>query len=221
MFKNLNLDSPMFRFLTTLTHYLVLSLVYIVSCIPIITIGAASTACYITHHKVIENDEGYVWQTYWEQFRSNFKQATLLWLIMILLTAFLAADCYLTYFYSLNNASFKIIFYVVAGMSIFFVTWTRYWFPYIAHVIDPIGKVLKNTLVMTIIHLPHSFCLASIYALCIAPFIVLPLNISISPVTLVLCPAVYMWLSYKPLTKVFINYWDMSDGYTGEPQKEE
>ena len=60
MFKDLNLDSPVFKLLTTLTHYLVLSLIYIVCCIPIVTIGAASTAFYITHHKVIENDEGYV-----------------------------------------------------------------------------------------------------------------------------------------------------------------
>ena len=133
---------------------------------------------------------------------------------------FLVADCYLTYFYSLSNATFKILFYVVAGMSILFVTWMRYWFPYIAHVVDPIGKVLKNTLVMCIIHLPQSIVLAVIYALCLAPFIILPVNISISPVTLVLCPAVYIWLSYKPLTKVFINYWDMSDGYSDEPEEE-
>ena len=140
---------------------------------------------------------------------------------MILLTAFLAADCYMTYYYSINSPSFRIIFYIIAGLSVFFVTWMRYWFPYIAHVEDPIGRVLKNTLVMCIIHLPYSICLAVIYALCLAPFIILPLNISISPVTLVLCPAVYTWLSYKPLTKVFINYWDMSDGYTGEPVNEE
>lgn len=216
MFGFLNIDGPFFKLLTKITNYLILAVTYVVCCIPIITVGAASTAMYITHHKVIENGEGYVWQTYWQQFRSNFKQATVLWLIMLLLTAILAADIFFAYMLSNVNAATRFVFILAIILCVLFITWMRYWFPYIAHVEDPIRRVLKNTLIMTIIHLPQSICIALIYALC-----VVPLFFFLNPAIIVLAPAVYSWLSYKPLTKVFVHYWDMSDGYTGEETEEE
>ena len=217
MFKFLNIDSPFYRLLSNITNYMILGVIYIISCIPVITIGAASTACYITHHKVIENDEGYVWQTFWQQFRANFKQSTLLWLIMLFLTAFLAVDCYITYMFSVKGTPSYYLFIFMLILAGIFVTWMRYWFPYIAHVEDPIRKVLKNTLIMCIIHLPQSILIAAIYAVC--AFLII--QFSFNPVVIVFAPILYTWLRYKPLTKVFINYWDMSDGYTDEPEKEE
>lgn len=217
MFKFLNLDSPFYRFLAKLTNYMILGVTYVISCIPIITIGAASTACYITHHKVIENDQGYVWQTYWQQFRANFKKGTLLWILMLLLTAFLVADCLITYMFSVKGTPSYYLFILMVVLSGIFITWMRYWFPYIAHVEDPIRTVLKNTLVMCIIHLPYSICIAAIYA--VSAFLII--LFSFNPVAIVFAPILYTVVSYRAFTKVFINYWDMSDGYTDEEETEE
>ena len=82
---------------------------------------------------------------------------------------------------------------------------------------DPIRTVLKNTLVMCIIHLPYSICIAAIYA--VSAFLII--LFSFNPVAIVFAPVLYTVVSYRAFTKVFINYWDMSDGYTDEDETEE
>lgn len=217
MFGLLNVDSPFYRGLNKITNYLILAVIYFFSCVPIITIGAASTALYSTHHKVLQNDDGYVWRTFWKEFRSNFKQGTVLWLIMALFTAFLAVDCYYAYIFSKTNTLMHFLFVALVVISLLCVTWMRYWFPYISHIEDPIRRVLKNTLIMCVAHLPCSVGILLIYAVCAAAMILIPPN----PFTMILLPILYIWTSYKLFCKVFVHYWDMSDGHTAEPEEKE
>jgi len=75
-----NIDNKFFRALNKLVDMVILSFCWIISCIPVFTIGAASTALYDTSRRVIHHDEGYVWRGYWHAFKVNFKQATKAWL---------------------------------------------------------------------------------------------------------------------------------------------
>ena len=58
-----------------------LSLIYVVFCVPLVTIGAATTSLYYVSAKVLRKDRGYVWSEFWHSFKLNFKPATLIWLI--------------------------------------------------------------------------------------------------------------------------------------------
>lgn len=58
-----------------------LSLIYVVFCVPLVTIGAATTSLYYVSAKVLRKDRGYVWSEFWHSFKLNFKPATLMWLI--------------------------------------------------------------------------------------------------------------------------------------------
>ncbi len=49
-----------------------LSVLWVIFCIPIITIGPATTALYYTTAKVIRRGRGYVWQEFWHAFKTNF-----------------------------------------------------------------------------------------------------------------------------------------------------
>ena len=69
-----NIDNKFFRALNKLVDMVILSFCWIISCIPVFTIGAASTALYDTSRRVIHRDEGYVWRGYWHAFKVNFKQ---------------------------------------------------------------------------------------------------------------------------------------------------
>ena len=76
---------------------------------------------------------------------------------------------------------------------------------------------LKNTLIMCVAHLPCSVGILLIYAVCAAAMILIPPN----PFTMILLPILYIWGSYKLFCKVFVHYWDMSDGHTAEPEEKE
>ena len=80
-----NYDNKFFRAVNKLADLVILSFCWLISCIPIFTIGAASSALYSAVHKSIRRGKGYVWSGYWSAFRSDFKQATKAWLIMLLI----------------------------------------------------------------------------------------------------------------------------------------
>ena len=50
-----------------------LNVIFVISCIPIVTIGAACTALYYTCVKVIRRDRSKLWKEYKQSFVDNFK----------------------------------------------------------------------------------------------------------------------------------------------------
>jgi len=208
MFGFLNIDGPFYKALTKISNYTILGVLWVISCAPIITAGAACTAVYAAHHKVIKNGNGYIWQTYWQQFRANFKQSTLLWLIMLLIGGFFVADFYILFRMGATRQTGFVTLLAVLGLLC--VMWMQYWFPYIAHIEDRIGTVLKNTMIITFAHLPQSILLLLIFALSVAINTLLPMHFI--TLTLILAPILYSLLSYGRFRKVFTNYWDMTDG---------
>lgn len=81
MNKNiLDPDSKLSRFLTRIMELVVLNFFFILTCIPLLTIGASVTALYATTLKMVRNEEGYVLRDYFKSFAKNFKQGTAFWL---------------------------------------------------------------------------------------------------------------------------------------------
>ncbi|MCR5747752.1 MAG: YesL family protein, partial [Lachnospiraceae bacterium] len=77
---------------------ILLNICFVISCIPLLTIGAAMTAMYSVTLKMADGEWGYVVKHYTDSFLKNLKQATLLWLILVFIGGFFAADVYVLYF---------------------------------------------------------------------------------------------------------------------------
>ena len=119
--KLFNLDSGLMRSLSKFTDCICLSLVYFVSCIPIITVGAASTALYYTVHKVLRHDRGYLFRDYLSSFRSNFRQVTPVWLAAAVIGGVLGADFYISSYYAkAENYFFALTVVVLLGITVWF-----------------------------------------------------------------------------------------------------
>lgn len=218
MFGFLNIDSPFYKTLSKITNYAFLGLLWVLSCIPIVTVSAACAAAYGTHHKVIKNGNGYLWGTYWQQFRANFVQSTLLGFIMLIFLGIFVMDLYfLLLMGALSKPFILVVFLVLVALCLM---WMQYWLPYIVHIDDPIGKVLKNTFIMCILHLPRSVWLLISALLSLAINISLPLSVILefpplaysASITLILTPVLYSLLTHRTFVRVFSNYWDMTDG---------
>ena len=91
-----NYDNKFFRGISVLVDCVIISVCWMLMCIPVFTIGAASAAMYDTVHKTIRRDKGYVWSGFWKSFRENFKPATKAWLIHLLILIVLGGDLYIT-----------------------------------------------------------------------------------------------------------------------------
>ena len=78
-----DLDNPVMRFLSRVADIMILNLLFILCSIPVFTTGASLSALYYCLFKMKEGTEGYLVRKFFHSFRENFKQATLMWLIML------------------------------------------------------------------------------------------------------------------------------------------
>ena len=71
-----NTENKLWSAVNSAVDAILLNIMWLISCVPVITIGAATTAYYYTTHKVIRNQRSGIWKEYWSSFKGNFKQAT-------------------------------------------------------------------------------------------------------------------------------------------------
>ena len=85
-----NTNVPFWQFMNTLARFTALNLVYLVTLIPIITIGPARAALYSTMFAYDEHDDVNLVREYLKRFKREFKQGLAAWvLVAILATAIL------------------------------------------------------------------------------------------------------------------------------------
>ena len=87
-------DHPVWNFLGKLTDMVLLTGLWILCSIPLVTIGAATAALYDVSFQMAENQEGYIVRSFFKSFRKNWKRATAVWLITAGLGILLASDVY-------------------------------------------------------------------------------------------------------------------------------
>lgn len=87
-----DIDSPLMNGLGKIFDCIMLSLCWISASLPIITMGAASGALYRTAYRCIRHDEGHLLKTFWDTWRKNLKNGIIVWLPVLAVFIFLAAD---------------------------------------------------------------------------------------------------------------------------------
>lgn len=98
-------DSPVMQFVGKVADMIILNLLTLILSIPIITFGAAYTAKYYVSMKIIRGEEGTVFKPYFKAFKNNFKQATLIWIIQLVILILIGADWLWIYTKGFNNVN--------------------------------------------------------------------------------------------------------------------
>lgn len=88
----LRFDSPIMLFIGKVTDFVVLNFLWLICCIPIVTIGAATCAKYTVGMKIVREEDSAVIKPFFEAFKENFKQTTIIWLILLAVTAICTVD---------------------------------------------------------------------------------------------------------------------------------
>ena len=80
-----NLDNPIWRFMGKVFDMMVLTVLWVVTSLPVFTIGASTTALYYAGMKLAKDQEGYVVKDFFHSFRENFRK-NIGWTILMITT---------------------------------------------------------------------------------------------------------------------------------------
>ncbi|WP_159096411.1 MULTISPECIES: YesL family protein [Miniimonas] len=146
-------DSALLRFLSKVADVMVLNLVFVLTSLPIVTIGASLTALNYTALRIVDGECESVLDCYRRSFRQNLRQATVLFgivvgLAVVLVAWFLIAD-------GLAIASIvRFALYIVLFLVTFqAVIGALFVFPYLAKFEGSTREVLGNARKMSLRHL--------------------------------------------------------------------
>lgn len=155
MSKLFRMDSPLMRFLAKIADLMVLNILFCVTSIPLITIGASWTALYSVTLKMVRDEEGSVSRSYFRSFRQNFRQATLLWLGVLVVLALLVLDIRVLNGMAGGTAP-GLLRVGVEILALLGIMVLQYLFPSLARFEASLADTLKNACMMALAHLPKT-----------------------------------------------------------------
>ncbi len=138
--------------LTSIGDCICLSVLWIVFSLPVVTIGASTTALYAAAYHTIRRKEGALWSRFWGAFRENFKRSTLLGLVVFAVLALLTMDVFVLRGVRLSGGAFGGLFYVVLVLWCLAVTWAVYVASYAARFNGSVREVLKFGFMLMTLH---------------------------------------------------------------------
>lgn len=194
-----NYDNKFSQGLSKVFDILYVSVLWVLACIPIVTIGAATTALYYTVNKVVRHGRGYIWKDFWGAFRSNFKQSTIVWLVVMAASALLIFDTYVMWHVAAAGQSIGKIYLFFTIVEIFVVMWAIYLFSYIARFENTTKATMKNAFIITFANLPRTLLMLAV--LLLGVFLVYLFTYSI-----VLVPGLCALLISYPMETIFRKY---------------
>ena len=148
--KIFNLDNGIMRFFSRIFDIVVLNFTFIICCIPIFTIGASLTAMYSVTLKMVSNEESHIIRSFLKAFKQNFKQGTVIGIIAIIITFFIAVD--LRIIGIIGDDRFKVLQVLCYVLAIWGYIIFLYAFPMLARFKNTTKEVFKNSFILSVIN---------------------------------------------------------------------
>ena len=167
-------DTPISTMIGKTLDILLLSALWFICCIPVITIGASTTALYYAVVKCLRKGRGYVLQNFFHAFRQNFIPATVLWLFYGIL-AFVLYICFV-FAAALNNAGLRFFMSTMyMFMGFVFLSMGSYSFPILSRCSMKCSQIIKFSFGLMIRHFPSTLIMVVIVGAAAAGMWYMPL----------------------------------------------
>ena len=196
MGKWLGLDSKFYKYGTLLGDLIILTILWLICSIPIITIGASTTALYYVTTRQLSNREGYVSRDFFKSFKQNFFEATAMTLILgvIAVVLFINIDLFVP------DTTINIIIYFVQYVILYeLLIFTIYVFPVLSRFDLKLGALIKTSIFMANRHLLTTIT-------CAILFVAIVMIVIKCGVLIILCAGAYAILTSLMFMKLFRKY---------------
>ena len=154
MGKIFNLDAPIVQAVGKVGQMMVSTLTWLVCCLPIFTVGAATVALYRMMFNLKE-DRSCAFKEIFRAFRENFWKATAIWLLLLLCAALLVVGFYGMVL--LENVVLRAVA-LILFCALFFLVYIAaiYAFPLTAYFENTLAGTLRNAIGMGLGNLRQS-----------------------------------------------------------------
>ena len=188
----LGLDSKFFKYGTILADIMILTLLWTLTSLPIITIGASTTAMYYVTTRQLSNREGYISRDYFRSFKENFFQATGVTILFAIIFAVLFINIQTLPAASvLFPIQFVLLAVAVAVLSFVFPVLSRFRFKFF--------ELLRTSFFLAIRHFLTSItCVLLLYAVYML--------VILWPIAFVICAGFYSLLTSLMFMRIFKKY---------------
>lgn len=156
--KLFDADNAVYRIINRIADLIVLNLLFLCTCIPIVTIGPALTALYSVAMQLWEKEREGVIKQYFSAFKQNLRQGILLWLISLMTGAVCGSVLLLGIIQWKAGGQSVGVVLIICGVILLqiYLTMFVYIWPLQAKFENQVAKTLKNALAMGISHIPST-----------------------------------------------------------------
>lgn len=168
-------DGPFFNVLNRAADIIILNILWFICCIPIVTIGASTTALMYISMKIAAGEDAYIVRRFFKSFKENFLQSTVIWLIMLAVGAILVCNLFLILpQMTVSDAMYNMLFSATCLSILIYFMILVYLFPLQAKLENKIRHTFKNALLLSFRHLPSTIVMVLLSMVVIAlPFVIL------------------------------------------------
>ncbi len=146
-----NPENKFWNFMGKITDVACMSLLWLITSLPIVTVGASTAAFYSFTLDAVQDMEGGVWSSYFSAFRENFKKATAIWLLQLVLFVFLSVNLYAAWNFYLAKGILGLGLFSLALFGVIVCVCTGlYLYPILVAYDFPVKKVITDSFVMAV-----------------------------------------------------------------------
>ena len=210
-----NPDSKFSQFIYSVMDYVKLGLVFLLFSIPGFTAGAAAAAVMTVGMRIERKEAPTIFRPFWQAFKDNFKQGTILTVLFMAVFGFLAADWYvlMQMEQTLLIRLICAIIFVLALLAAALMMWV---FPTLARFELTNRQIIHNAVIHMFARFPQTLLAL---AAAVGGFILAALFPQVMPIITLFVPAFVVWYMSRTCVKRFRKF-DGSAEEEAEPQAE-
>lgn len=198
-----SVENKFFKMVSKLIDLVVLNILWIVLSLPVITMGAATSALYYVVLKMVNDEEGYVIRSFFKAFRKNLKQGVIMQLIFFIVGVVIIGD--IRYFLLMKNVMGYIGVAIFGLLLLFYFLVFLFAFPLMAKFENTVTVTLKNAFVMSQRHLSYSIAMLILFG-CIVYGVYVSVPVMI--IALLIGASAYTYVSSILFRSIFTHYSD-------------
>lgn len=192
-----DINNPIMRYVIKIFDCMCLSVLWLVMCLPVFTIGASTTAMFAVIHRYIRLEEESLWKLYWKSFREEFKRTTLCTLVALGILALLVVDALVFRTMVLKGQLLGNLYWLILLLIGIEATWLTYLFAYVERFTGGVKDTMRFSFLMMILHPVKSL---TILALVLGSGAL----VILAPGLLAIVPAACCWLCDIVVASVFV-----------------
>lgn len=196
-----SLDGKFFTFMSKVADLIILNIIYCLCCVPIITIGPATTALYYVTLKMVKNEESYIIKSFFKSFKLNFKQGAVIGILLMAAVGVIIGDIYIMLSWEAKYKFVLIVIFIFLLVIWLFVT--MYIYPLLATFENTIKQTFKNALLMSIRHLPTTIL---IFIFTVVSYLMVGFIVQLMPFWFLIGFALLAYVNSIFLSKIFKLY---------------